>query len=80
MGEARPSDIGEADVDVAVRWAEENIPEARRVIDVKYMGESKHGPLYQVIYEMDESDRATPSAQFSERGSGASSHVVYRHE
>lgn len=51
-GTAAPSDIGEADVDVAVRWTEENVPDVKQVIDVEYAGEVDGSPVYRVIYEM----------------------------
>jgi hypothetical protein len=51
-GSAPPSDIGEADVDVACQWVEACVPEAKQIIDVEYIGETESGPAYRVIYEM----------------------------
>ena len=52
LGSGPPSDIGEADVDVACRWVDENIPEDKQIVDVEFIGETEGGPMYRVIYEI----------------------------
>lgn len=54
LGAAPPSDIGEADVDVAVRWVEQNVPEAEEIADVEYIGEVDGQPMYRVRYWYDD--------------------------
>ena len=54
IGGSVPSDIGEADVDVACRWVEENLPQATGIVDVELAGYDRDGrALYRVIYEME---------------------------
>lgn len=60
LGAAPPSDIGEADVDVAVRWVERNVPEAEEIADVEYVGEVDGHPMYRVRYWYDDGEPDPP--------------------
>jgi len=60
LGAAPPSDIGEADVDVAVRWVEQNVPEAEEIADVEYIGEVDGHPMYRVRYWYDDGEPDPP--------------------